>query len=315
MVAKVFIDGEAGTTGLQIRQRLAGRNDIELLSISPERRKDEAARRALLNSADLAILCLPDAAARDAVALIDNPTVKVIDASTAHRVSAGWVYGFPEMRGGQRQTIAAAKRVSNPGCYATGFIALARPLVEAGIVPADWPISANAVSGYSGGGRAMIEEFENSEAADFTRAPFRAYALGLEHKHTPEMRFYAGIAHPPLFSPSVGRFYNGMLVEVPLPLHALPTRPSLEDVTAVLSASYPGESFIQVIGPGQAPATLDPTLLNGSNSMRLYILGSEALRQARLIAVLDNLGKGASGAAVQNLNLMLGLGEATALDA
>jgi N-acetyl-gamma-glutamyl-phosphate reductase len=311
MVANVFIDGEAGTTGLQIRQRLADRTDIALMAIAPERRKDEAARRERLNAADVAILCLPDEAAREAVSLIANPAVRVIDASSAHRTAPGWVYGFPEMAPGQRQAVAAAKRLSNPGCYATGFIALVRPLVSAGILPADWPVSVNAVSGYSGGGRAMIEEFEDDASPRFTAARFRAYALGLGHKHVPEMALRAGLTRPPLFTPSVGRFYNGMIVEVPLPLHALPGAPRLADARGALAAAYEHETFVGQ-GDHQAP-TLDPEALNATNRMQLHVFGSDQLGQARLIAILDNLGKGAAGAAVQNLNIMLGVPETAGL--
>jgi N-acetyl-gamma-glutamyl-phosphate reductase len=311
MSFKVFIDGEAGTTGLQIHARLKDRRDLDLLSIDPARRKDPAARAELLNTADLVILCLPDAAAREAVALIENPRVKIIDASTAHRVAAGWVYGLPESEPGQRAAIAAATRVSNPGCYPTGAIALLRPLVRGGILPADWPVTINAVTGYSGGGRAMIAEFEDSGTAP----PYRIYATGLDHKHVPEIQARSGLAHPPLFAPSVGRYAQGMIVEVPLALWALPGSPSVERVHAVLAKAYEAESFVEVASPAAAAAakTLDPEGLNGSNRMRLYVFGNAVPGQVRLVALFDNLGKGASGAAVQNLNLMLGLNEAEGL--
>ena len=306
MVATVFIDGEAGTTGLQIRQRWAERTDLSVVSVEPGKRKDQKARRALLNHADAVILCLPDEAAREAVGLIDRPAVKIIDASTAHRVAPGWVYGFPEMTAGQRRAIVEATRVANPGCYATGFIALVRPLIAAGLIPADWAFTVNAVSGYSGGGRAMIAEFEDPESPNYTAANFRAYALGLGHKHLPEMRLHAGLAHAPVFAPSVGRFYSGMTVEVPLALHAVPGAPTASSLHAALVTAYAGQTCVEV-GPLGEGTLIDPEALNGSNQMRLHVFGDQ--NQARLIAVLDNLGKGAAGAAVQNLELMLGLAE------
>jgi len=301
MTPTVFIDGEAGTTGLQIRERLAGRRDLEVVSIDPEKRKDVAARRALLNSADAVILCLPDDAAVEAVVLIDNPAVKVIDASTAHRVAAGWTYGFPELPG-HRAAIAASTRVANPGCYPTGFIALVVPLVAAGLIAPDFPLTVNAVSGYSGGGKSLIAEFETGGATD----AFRPYGLTLKHKHVPEMQRYAGLAHPPLFAPAVGRFAQGMIVEVPLPLWALPGRPSPEALRDALTAAYVGEPFVtvadaaetarlQVARAGAAGhvAEIDPEALNGTNHLRLYVFGDTTGEQARLLAVLDNLGKGA----------------------
>ncbi len=315
MTLKVFIDGEAGTTGLQIRARLQDRRDLELVSIDPARRKDAAARAEMLNGADLVILCLPDDAAREAVRLIENKRVKVIDASTAHRVAPGWVFGFPESEPGQRAAIAAATRVSNPGCYPTGAIALLRPLVRARLVPADWPVTINAVSGYSGGGRSMIAEFEDEAAPQYTKVPYRIYAMGLEHKHVPEIQQHVGLTHRPLFAPAVGRYVQGMIVEVPLQLSALPEQPSPDQIHAVLARAYEGERFVEVASMAEAAAlkTLDPEGLNGTNRMRLFVFGNAERRQARLVALLDNLGKGASGAAVQNLNIMLGLDEAEGL--
>jgi N-acetyl-gamma-glutamyl-phosphate reductase len=313
MSARVFIDGEAGTTGLQIRERLEGRRDIELVSIDPAKRKDADERKRLLNGVDAVILCLPDEAAREAVSLIENSKVKVIDASTAYRVAPDWTYGFAEMSTDQREKIAASKRISNPGCYPTGFIALVRPLVEASVIPRDWALSVNAVSGYSGGGKAMIAEFENTGAPEYTTAPYRIYAMAQKHKHVPEMQKYANLARAPIFAPSVGRYYKGMIVEVPLPLAAIANGSNLEDVHGVLAQAYKGERFVSVASLAESASlkTLDPEGLNGTNQLKLYVFGHN--EEARLVALLDNLGKGASGAAVQNLNIALGLEEGAGL--
>tara|TARA_R110002110_G_scaffold161583_1_gene360413 strand:+ start:53 stop:1006 length:954 start_codon:yes stop_codon:yes gene_type:complete len=311
MVTRVFIDGEVGTTGLQIRARLDGRSDLEFIRLHEASRKDAAARKEALNAADIVILCLPDDAAKEAVALITNPATRVIDASTAHRIAPGWVYGFPEMAAVQREIIAKAKRVTNPGCYPTGAIALIRPLARAAMIPDNWPISINAVSGYSGGGKAMINEFEDVSSPAYTKDNFRLYGLGLEHKHVTEIEQYSLLAQRPLFAPAVGRYAQGMLVEVPLHLNALPGAPSLTKVHETISAAYEGERFVSVASLEESASLkgLDPEGLNGTNNLKLFVFGSEKYGQARLVALLDNLGKGASAQAVQCMNIMIGVDE------
>ena len=315
MSARIFIDGEAGTTGLQIQARLAKRGDLSVLSILPAQRKDPRARAELLNTADVVVLCLPDDAAREAVAMITNPTVRVIDASTAHRIDPAWAYGFPEMATDQAARIAQATRVANPGCYPTGAVALVRPLITAGLLPTDFPLTVNAVSGYSGGGKSLIQRYEDPASLSALTDPFYLYGLNLEHKHVPELQTHGLLTRRPLFMPSVGRFAQGMLVQIPLQLWALPGAPKAADVHAVLAEAYRGQAFVKVVplATSQALERLAPEGLNDTNEMHLHCFGNDAKQQVVLSALLDNLGKGASGAAVQNLNLMLGLDPETGL--
>ncbi len=303
-MTRIFIDGAAGTTGLEIEARLAGRPEFELLVLDDARRKDASARRAALNAADVAILCLPDEAAREAVALIGNPHTRVIDASSAHRVADGWTYGFPELG----FDVASAMRVANPGCYPTGFLALIAPLVRAGLIPADWPYTVNAVSGYSGGGKALIERFASE--GDIA---FRTYGLELAHKHRPEMKVHAGLKHGVIFAPSVVPAYRGMVVEVPLHLGAMDRDVTADQLRAALLDHYAGSPVIRVCDDGELPELLLRTGQPPWDRMELHVRGNRDGYHARLIAVLDNLGKGASGAAVQCLNLMCGLPETAGL--
>ncbi len=306
MSTRVFIDGAAGTTGLEIRERLETRAEFDLLVLDDAQRKDVAARREALHEADIAILCLPDEAAREAVKLAEGSDTRIIDASSAHRVADGWIYGFPELIGSS--AVASARFVSNPGCYPTGFLALVAPLVRAGLLPADWLYTVNAVSGYSGGGKALVERFESD--ADLG---FRTYGLDLAHKHRPEMKGHAGLIHPVIFAPSVVPVYRGMLVEVPLHLGAIDDQLTPDQLRDALRDHFDGSPIVRVEDKGVQTELLLRDDATASDAMTLYVFGNEGGYHARLIAQLDNLGKGASGAAIQNLNLMCGLPETTGL--
>ncbi|WP_242127838.1 N-acetyl-gamma-glutamyl-phosphate reductase [Sphingobium sp. Sx8-8] len=312
MTQHIFIDGGVGTTGLEINERLAGRPELSIITLDEDRRKDAEARRDALNAADIVILCLPDDAAREAVSLIGNNRTRVIDASTAHRVADGWTYGFAELEPGHREKLADARFVANPGCWPTGFLALVRPLVLAGLLPTDWPVTVSGASGYSGGGKSMIAEYESADGAP---SAFRPYGLTLAHKHGPEMLHYSGLRHPPLFAPAVANAYRGMIVEVPLQLRAMPGAPSVADVHGALAAAYAGSPIVSVASLEDSAAMAQVRLehVGATDRLALFVFGNEATGQARLVAALDNLGKGAAGAAVQNLNILAGLPETAGL--
>lgn len=312
MTTNIFIDGGHGTTGIEIADRLAGRPELSLIRVAEKNRRDPTARRDALNAADIVILCLPDDAAREAVSLIDNGTTRVIDASTAHRVADGWTYGFPELEPGHREVLTNSRFVANPGCWPTGFLALVRPLTLAGLLPADFPVTVSGASGYSGGGKSMIADYEGEGGAP---SAFRPYGLSLAHKHVPEMTRYSGLSLAPLFAPAVANAYRGMIVEVPLHLPALTGSPSVETIHAALADAYAGSPIVSVASLDESAGMSGVALehVGATDRLALFVFGNEEAAQVRLVAALDNLGKGAAGAAVQNLNILAGLPETAGL--
>ena len=311
MKTKVYIDGQSGTTGLQIYDRIGQREDLELLRIPEELRHDPDERKKYLNSADIVFLCLPDEGAREAVSFIDNPNVRVIDASTAHRTNPDWTYGYPELSKAQREAIRTSKRVANPGCHATGFISTTAPLVAMGVLPKDYPMSCYSLTGYSGGGKKMIAEYEADGRSELLDAP-GIYGLNLQHKHLPEMQTVTGLAYPPVFMPVVDDYYKGMATTIMLQNRLLPGQPSAEEICAKLADYYRDEHFVSVVPFGENDSKLYANKLAGTNRLEIVVCGHE--EQTTVTAVFDNLGKGASGAAVQNMNIMLGLPEETGLE-
>ena len=312
---KLFIDGQEGTTGLQILDRLKNRDEFEIMYLDNDIRKDIKARSEMLNGSDISILCLPEGAAREAVGLIDNNQTKVIDASIAHRVDPEWVYGFPEYKPDQREVIADSKRVTNPGCYACASIAIIYPLVKLGILPADFPVTINAVSGYTGGGKSLIRSFEDKTSEDYTNQQFFLYGLSLTHKHVPEIKIRGELEYSPIFIPSVGRFARGMLVSIPLHLRLLEGQPNGDDVYSALANYYEKSTFVEVVRKSELSSIsrIDPMGTNDTNLLKIHVFSNEHEGLAFICVLLDNLGKGASGQAIQNLNLMAGLDESTGL--
>lgn len=311
MKTKVYIDGQSGTTGLQIYDRIGQREDLELLRIPEELRHNPDERKKYLNSADIVFLCLPDEGAREAVSFIDNPNVRVIDASTAHRTNPDWTYGYPELSKAQREAIRTSKRVANPGCHATGFISTTAPLVAMGVLPKDYPMSCYSLTGYSGGGKKMIAEYEAEGRSKLLNAP-GIYGLNLQHKHLPEMQTVTGLAYPPVFMPVVDDYYKGMATTIMLQNRLLPGQPSAEEICTKLADYYRDEHFVSVVPFGENDSKLYANKLAGTNRLEIVVCGHE--EQTTVTAVFDNLGKGASGAAVQNMNIMLGLPEETGLE-